>query len=83
MDTTDKYLAITKYLSDVSVGSICFFDKFLVIVKKKMDPMDTTDKYLAITKYLSDVSIGSIFFYITNYGSDGWWVLTAIAKSSE
>ena len=35
MDTTDKYLAITKYLSDVSIGSICFFDKFLVIVKKK------------------------------------------------
>ena len=36
MDTTDKYLAITKYLSDVYIGSICFFDKFLVIVKKKI-----------------------------------------------
>ena len=59
MDTTDKYVAITKYLSDVSIASIFFM--FLVIVKK-MDPMDTTDKYVAITKYLSVVSIGSIFF---------------------
>jgi hypothetical protein len=60
MDPMDKYVAITKYLSDVSIGSI-FSYKFLVIVKKR-DLMDSTDKYVAITKYLSVVSIGSIFF---------------------
>ena len=91
MDTSDKYLVITKYLSDVSIGSIFF-------IQLNTYPMYPSDHFFFIqlntySMYPSDpfffIQLNTypmypsdpFFFYTTKYLSDV--SIGSIVKSSE